>query len=74
MNLKNVLQRQSRSIHIWYVRVKEKVIGYADECGLTEEQALKLGGCFGDGMRKGEVCGACTGALLVLVVSMMNDL
>ena len=39
---------------------------YADECGLTEEQALKLGGCFGGGMRKGEVCGACTGALLVL--------
>ena len=39
---------------------------YADECGLTEEQALKLGGCFGSGMRKGEVCGACTGALMVL--------
>lgn len=39
---------------------------YAEECGLTEEQALKLGGCLGSGMRKGEVCGACTGALLVL--------
>ena len=39
---------------------------YADRCGLTEEQALKLGGCFGSGMRKGEVCGACTGALMVL--------
>lgn len=39
---------------------------YADECGLTEEQALKLGACFGSGMRKGEVCGACTGALMVL--------
>ena len=30
---------------------------YASECGLTEEQALKLGACFGSGMRKGEVCG-----------------
>ena len=39
---------------------------YADECGITEEQALKLGACFGSGMRKGEVCGACTGALMVL--------
>lgn len=39
---------------------------FADECGLTEEQALKLGACFGSGMRRGEVCGACTGALMVL--------
>ena len=39
---------------------------YADKCGLTEEQALKMGGCLGSGMRKGEVCGACTGALIVL--------
>lgn len=39
---------------------------YAKDCGITEEQALKLGGCFGSGMRKGEVCGACTGALMVL--------
>ena len=39
---------------------------YAEEGGLTEEQALKLGSCFGGGMRRGEVCGACTGALMVL--------
>ena len=39
---------------------------FADECGITEEQAIKLGSCFGTGMRKGEVCGACTGALMVL--------
>lgn len=39
---------------------------YAKECGLTEKQALKLGACFGSGMRKGEVCGAVTGALMVL--------
>lgn len=39
---------------------------FAEECGITEEQALKLGACFGSGMRKGEVCGACTGALMVL--------
>lgn len=39
---------------------------YAGELGLTEEQALKLGGCMGTGLRKGEVCGACLGALMVL--------
>lgn len=39
---------------------------FANELGLTDEQALKLGACLGSGMRKGEVCGACTGALMVL--------
>lgn len=39
---------------------------FAKELGITEEQALKIGACFGSGMRKGEVCGACTGALMVL--------
>ena len=39
---------------------------FAPELGLTEEQALKIGACFGSGMRKGEVCGACTGALMAL--------
>ena len=39
---------------------------FATECGITEEEALRLGSCFGGGMRKGEVCGAVTGALMVL--------
>lgn len=39
---------------------------YAEEFGLTEEQALKVAYCLNSGMRKGEVCGACSGALLVL--------
>lgn len=39
---------------------------YADELGLTEEQALKIAHCFNKGMRQGEVCGACSGALMVL--------
>ncbi len=42
------------------------IAAFAEDCGLTEKQALKLGACFGSGMRKGEVCGACTGALMVL--------
>ncbi|MBQ1519222.1 MAG: C_GCAxxG_C_C family protein [Ruminococcus sp.] len=39
---------------------------YSDEIGLTEEQALKISCCFNSGMRSGEVCGACSGALMVL--------
>ena len=39
---------------------------FAEELGLNEKQALKIGGCFGAGMCKGEVCGACTGALMAL--------
>ena len=39
---------------------------FAEELGITEQQALKIGACFGSGMRQGEVCGACTGALMAL--------
>lgn len=39
---------------------------FSEECGISEAQAFRLGSCFGSGMRKGEVCGACTGALMVL--------
>ena len=39
---------------------------FSEELGLSKEQALKIGACFGSGMRKGEVCGACTGALMAL--------
>lgn len=39
---------------------------YAEELGLTEEQALKIAYCFNSGMRRGEVCGVCSGALMVL--------
>ena len=33
---------------------------------LTPEQAYRLAAFFGGGMRKGEVCGAATGALMAL--------
>lgn len=39
---------------------------FAEELGLDEKQALQIGSCFGGGMCMGEVCGACTGALMVL--------
>ena len=45
----------------------QSVLGaFAEEYKLPIWLALQLGTCFGAGMRKGEVCGACTGALMVL--------
>ena len=42
------------------------LMAFADECGISAEQAMKMSSCFGTGMCKGEVCGACTGALIAL--------
>ena len=39
---------------------------FSEQFGITEKQALQIGACFGGGMNKAEVCGACTGALMVL--------
>lgn len=39
---------------------------FATEYGIDEELALKLGTSFGGGARMGELCGAVSGALLVL--------
>lgn len=39
---------------------------YAKELGFDEQMALKLGTNFGGGARKGELCGAVSGALLVI--------
>ncbi|MDO5859681.1 C-GCAxxG-C-C family protein [Methanobrevibacter sp.] len=39
---------------------------FSEKLGLDKHLALKIGACFGSGMRKGEVCGACTGALMAL--------
>ena len=42
------------------------LVAFAEEMGLTEEQAYDLGANFGSGMRCGSVCGTLTGALMVL--------
>lgn len=39
---------------------------FADQMGMTKEQARKISACFGGGMMCGETCGAVTGALMVL--------
>lgn len=39
---------------------------FAAELGMDEELALKIATSFGGGARKGELCGAVSGALMVL--------
>ena len=39
---------------------------YAEDMGITEEQAYALGQGFGAGMQCGSACGALTGGLMVL--------
>jgi C_GCAxxG_C_C family probable redox protein len=43
------------------------VFAFRDECGLSEDAALKVSCGFGGGMgRKQEVCGAVTGGIMIL--------
>lgn len=49
-----------------YVCSQAVFAAFSEDYGLPKNQALKIGACFGSGMRKGEVCGACTGALMAL--------
>ena len=39
---------------------------FADVTGMSEAQALAVGGGFGGGLRCGEICGAVSGAVMVL--------
>ena len=42
------------------------LVTFAEEMGLSREQAFALGTNFGSGMRHGAVCGALSGAMMVL--------
>ena len=39
---------------------------FSEKYGLSEELALKIGCGFGGGLRNGELCGAVTGAVMVI--------
>ena len=56
--------RADATVH--YNCAQSVLIPYSEECGLDEKLACKLGAHFGSGMRMGSVCGAVTGALMVL--------
>lgn len=56
-----------------YVCSQAVFAAFSEEFGLPKEQALKIGACFGSGMRKAEVCGACTGALMAFGLKYGDD-
>lgn len=64
------------AVHLFqngYVCSQAVFAAFSEDYDLSKEQALKIGACFGSGMRKGEVCGACTGALMVLGLKYGDD-
>lgn len=42
------------------------LLSFASDIDLSDEQAFKISSNFGSGMKSGSVCGAVTGALMVL--------
>ena len=56
--------RASTDIH--YNCCQSVLVTFAQEMGLTLEQAFDLGTFFNAGMRHGSVCGALSGTLMVL--------
>ena len=56
--------RERKDIH--FNCAQSVLVTFAQEAGLTEEEAFRLGGPFGAGMHRGSVCGALTGALMAL--------
>lgn len=56
-----------------YVCSQAVFAAFSEDFGLSKDMALKIGACFGSGMRKAVVCGACTGALMVLGLKYGDD-
>lgn len=49
------------------------VCAFAEDCGLTDEQALAVAANFGSGMKMAATCGALTGGLMVLGLMGIDD-
>ena len=63
------MERKERALRCFadHLHCSQSILAaFSEECGISEETAFRLGSCFGSGMRRGNVCGACTGALMVL--------
>lgn len=56
-----------------YICSQAVFAAFSPDFGVSKEDALKIGACFGSGMRKAEVCGACTGALMALGLKYGDD-
>ena len=54
------------SVEVHYNCCQSVLLPFAQELGISEEQAMAIGAHFGSGMRHGGTCGALSGALMVL--------
>lgn len=64
------------AVHLFeegYMCSQAVFVAFSEDYNLSKEQVLKIGACFGSGMRKGEVCGACTGELMALGLKYGGD-
>lgn len=55
-----------RTVSPHYNCSQSVLIPFAEEMGLDRDTAFRLAAPFGKGMRRGSVCGAVTGGLMVL--------
>ncbi|SDA46020.1 C_GCAxxG_C_C family probable redox protein [Butyrivibrio sp. INlla18] len=63
------MTHKEKAMKIFYEKFNcsQAVLGaYTDDYGLTVDQAMKVAACFSGGVRKGEVCGAVSGAIMVI--------
>ena len=66
--------KEIRAIEIPHYNCTQGVlVPFAEDLGITEEQAYKIGANFGKGMKIGSVCGAVTGGLMVLGLAGVDD-
>jgi len=63
--------RQDPEVH--YSCSQATLMPFAEDAGLDVETARKLASNFNAGMRRGSVCGAITGGLMVLGLFGVND-
>ena len=56
--------RADQDIH--YNCCQSVLLPFAQELGISEEQAMAIGAHFGSGMRHGGTCGALSGGMMVL--------
>ena len=68
----NHIEKANEIIEQKYHCSQAVLSAFASELGITEAQALRLGGCFGGGMGKGEVCRAVVWALMALGLNFID--
>ena len=59
--------------NVCYNCAQAVICAFAEECGLTMEQATALGANFGGGMKTAGTCGTVTGGLMALRLMGIDD-